>query len=118
MDLFAMFVMTLIPAGILLLYVTREPSISQEIESLSVAKNLGDKAAPKGGGFLAWAYPTSLPFLITEDSGPTVENVLIFEEYPLTPLRVRSAWIEPGQCIDVLVYKDAQGQVLGIRLAP
>jgi hypothetical protein len=118
MDLFAIIVMMVIPAGIVFLYMTREPSISQEIESLEVAKNLGNQDAPKKGGFLAWASPTSLPFVVSEGNGAIVENVLIFDEYPLVPLRVLSSWIEPGRCIDVIVYKDAQGKVLNIRLAP
>ena len=126
MDLLAVFVMIAIPAGMVLLYWTREPSISQEIESLDsqeiesleVVKNLGNQDAPKKRGFLAWTSPTSLPFVLTEGEGTIVENILIFEEYPLVPLRVYSTWIEPGKCIDVLVYRDAGGHVLDIRLAP
>jgi hypothetical protein len=118
MDLLALFAMIAIPAGMVLLYWTRNPSTSQEIESLEVVKNLGNQDAPKKRGFLAWTSPTSLPFVLTEGEGTIVENVLIFEEYPLVPLRVYSTWIEPGKCIDVLVYKDAGGHVLDIRLAP
>ncbi len=117
MDLLSMFVMMVIPGGILFLYLTREPPILQEFESLEVSQNLGDQTAPKKGGFLSWGSPVSLPIVISEGKSPIVENILIFEEYPLVPLRVISSWIEPGRSIDVIVYKDAQGKVLDIRLA-
>jgi hypothetical protein len=118
MDLLSMFVMLVIPGGILFLYMTREPPILQEFESLEVSQNLGEHTAPKKGGFLSWGSPVSLPIVISEGKAAVVENILIFEEYPLVPLRVISSWIEPGRSVDVIVYKDAQGKVLDIRLAP
>lgn len=117
MDLLSLFVMMVIPGAFLALYMTREPPITQDFESLEVCKNLGTPTAPTKGGFLAWFSPISLPIVVSEGKDPIVENVLIFEEYPMVPLRVISSWIEPGRCIDVIVYKDAQGKVLDIRLA-
>lgn len=117
MDLLSMFVLLVIPGGMLFIYMMREPPIVQEFESLEVCQNLGDKTAPRKGGFLSWGSPISLPIVVSEGKAPIVENVLIFEEYPLVPLRVISSWIEPGRSIDVIVYKDAQGKVLDIRLA-
>lgn len=118
MDLLAMFVMMVIPGGMLFLYMLRTAPILQEFESLEVSQNLGNQTAPKKGGFLSWGSPVSLPIVLSEGKAPIVENVLIFEEYPLVPLRVTSSWIEPGTSIDVIVYKDAQGKVLDIRLDP
>lgn len=117
MDLLSLVVMMVIPGAILVLYMTREPPIIQDFESLEVSKNLGDPTVPTKGRFLAWFLPLSLPIVVSEEKAPIVENVLIFEEYPLVPLRVISSWIEPGRCIDVIVYKDAQGKVLNISLA-
>ena len=118
MDLLAVFVILVIVTGILVLYLTRAPANHQEIESLQVINNLGDRNTPKRGGFLAWGSPVSLPIVVTEANSPVVENVLVFEEYPLVPLRVYSTWIPPGQCIDVIVWKDDKGNVLDLKIAP
>lgn len=118
MDLLLVFVMLAIPVGILGLYLTRAHPCSREMESLTVVNNLGNKDAPKGRGCLAWFSPTSLPIVVSDPAGSTVENVLLFEEYPLVLLRVYSTWIPPGQRIDVVVAKDGDGHVIDITIAP
>lgn len=45
-----------------------------------------------------------------------VENVLIFEDYPLIPVCVYGPWINPGQVVSILVWKDQGGNVLAIEL--
>jgi hypothetical protein len=59
------------------------------------------------------------PLLLSSSDGTDpkeVENVLIFEDYPLIPVCVCGPWISPGEIVSIWVWKDQGGNVLAIEL--
>ena len=85
------------------------------VERQVVINNLGQRERSR-----PWRLVSRFSRLFHSSSVDTgneeVENVLIFEDYPLIPVCVYGPWISPGEVVSIWVWKDQDGNVLAIEL--
>jgi hypothetical protein len=89
------------------------------VVALRIKENLGHKAPSKdSGSYLAWFSVMSPPVVLTTTCGESAENMLVFEEYPLFPVKFSGTWLAPGKTVSTLIVRDEDGNPLSIRVLP
>ncbi len=103
--------------AIVLLLVYQEGSTRTETITLHVKDNLGRRLDSSGDAYLAWFSIMSPPVVLTTPrQDERADNLLIFEEYPLFPVRFSGPWVTSGQSVSALIVRDEDGNPLSIKV--
>jgi hypothetical protein len=109
----------LMGAAISLIVYYRDGATHTDVVTLRIKENLGHKDPSKDSeSYLAWFSVTSPPIVLTTTCDEIAENLLVFEEYPLFPVRFCGIWLAPGQTVSTLIVRDEDGNPLSIRVLP
>jgi hypothetical protein len=109
--------LSLTGAAIVLLLIYRDGSTRTEITTLHVKENLGRILHSSQGAYLAWFSIMSPPVVLTAPpEGERADNLLIFEEYPLLPVRFFGPWLASGEPVSTLIVRDEDGNPLSIEV--